>query len=501
MPRVPDVWRAVFPLAIAFTEPPEREVGWVRVLKPRVPAFDALEPTDLAIIPLGALRELVAAPVDAGSVVDAVADAGGAAVLVVGASTDDALTREALERAAGLGMGAFSLSDGDPNALERSVIGYLVSGRAELERQARLLEQQLERIAMEGGDLDAHAAAIAGFVGRSVAIERPRGRPLAIHAPSELPLAASAAAAYLARPRRAALRVGLPEVAGEPGALALLGPEIPTELERAIADRAAGFLALELRRIAPGMPSRHGDASGWDRLPSDGPPWVCIVARQIIPGTRSSVEDRQSLRAALRRLAPARRLTMRGDATSMELRLVGVADARDPLGLTLSGRVASMAARPVAVSRPFHDHEQRALAEAEARATLESIEGLGRAIQGEGVFPAPSIQVARADHLPAYRLLGALHDIPDGQRQARALLAPLLVGRPGRVDARLATLRAILDRTGLAAAAADLGLHRNTLAYRVRRIEAMSGWNLDDPTIRFALGMAVRIVQSAQQQG
>ena len=33
------------------------------------------------------------------------------------------------------------------------------------------------------------------------------------------------------------------------------------------------------------------------------------------------------------------------------------------------------------------------------------------------------------------------------------------------------------------------------------RIEERTGWNLDDAALRFALGMAVRIVQSAQEIG
>jgi len=56
-----DLHRALFPTARPVggeelsSERAEREVGWVRVLKPRVPAFDALETGDLAIIPAPAL--------------------------------------------------------------------------------------------------------------------------------------------------------------------------------------------------------------------------------------------------------------------------------------------------------------------------------------------------------------------------------------------------------------------------------------------------------------
>ena len=63
---------------------------------------------------------------------------------------------------------------------------------------------------------------------------------------------------------------------------------------------------------------------------------------------------------------------------------------------------------------------------------------------------------------------------------------------------RLATLRAVLEAPGIGEAADRLGVHRNTVAYRVSRLEAVGGWDLADPELRFALGLAVRLVQDAQ---
>ena len=61
MTTLHDLQRALFPTARPIGSPEltaergQREVGWVRVLKPRVPAFEALETGDLAIIPGPAL--------------------------------------------------------------------------------------------------------------------------------------------------------------------------------------------------------------------------------------------------------------------------------------------------------------------------------------------------------------------------------------------------------------------------------------------------------------
>jgi DNA-binding PucR family transcriptional regulator len=168
----------------------------------------------------------------------------------------------------------------------------------------------------------------------------------------------------------------------------------------------------------------------------------------------------------------------------VDVRVVAAAPADDAAGLVLAGRVGAVLGRPVAVSRPFSAPAGRSTAEADARATLEAAERL----------PTPPT-VARADRLPAYRLVGNLHNLPEGARQARALLAPLMTGRPDVQLERLATLRAVLDEPGLGEAAAALGVHRNTVAYRVRRIEAVTGWSLADPELRFPVALALRLVQ------
>jgi DNA-binding PucR family transcriptional regulator len=167
--------------------------------------------------------------------------------------------------------------------------------------------------------------------------------------------------------------------------------------------------------------------------------------------------------------------------------MVAAAPADDPAGLQVAGRVAAFLRRTVAVSRPFAEPGERPAEEQIARATLEAAATLDEP-------PA----VARASRLPAYRLLGNIHNMPDGLRQARELLAPILVGRATVQDDRVATLRAVLETTSLGEAASRLGLHRNTIAYRVARLEALGGWDLSDSELRFALGVAVRVVQHAR---
>ena len=78
------------------------------------------------------------------------------------------------------------------------------------------------------------------------------------------------------------------------------------------------------------------------------------------------------------------------------------------------------------------------------------------------------------------------------------LAQPSLIGRADVQRERLETLRAVLGSASLGEAATMLGVHRNTIAYRVARLEEVSGWDLSDPDLCLALALATRLVHSAQ---
>lgn len=73
------------------------------------------------------------------------------------------------------------------------------------------------------------------------------------------------------------------------------------------------------------------------------------------------------------------------------------------------------------------------------------------------------------------------------------VLAPLASETPASRARLEATLAAWLDRAGArAAVAADLGVHPQTVRYRVGRLREIFGAGLDDPATRFELMLAVR---------
>lgn len=496
MATVGEVQQALFPDAKVLGAPrltrerAGREVGWVRVMKARAPTFDALDPGDLVVIPGPALARVATDRPGVAGLVATLARARLAGVILLG---DDVGDEDVALRAMGTasvdaGLTVLRVDRSDPIALERSVIGFLVNQRAGLDRQADDLQRDLARLALRGHGLDALSAAIGAALGRGVAIEGPHGDRLALHVPADRPDAAAAATRYLARPSNVALRMDIPAPADEAsggGALVLLGADPANELERIAGERIVPLLALELAR-ADAVRQAREETRRADPLPTEGPPWVVLLAGQGASGAQAA-DAREAVRAGLGQLLPPSRMTLRGTAESLELRLVAAAPSDDPQGLATAERVAAFLGRPVAVSRPFLEAGSRPAAEASTRATLEA---------GETLDPTPP--VLRAARLPAYLLLGNVHNLPDGVRDARELLAPILTGRPAAQQARLATLRAVLETPSFGSAADRLQVHRNTIAYRVARLEALGGWDLADPDLRFALELAVRLVQDAQ---
>jgi DNA-binding PucR family transcriptional regulator len=101
--------------------------------------------------------------------------------------------------------------------------------------------------------------------------------------------------------------------------------------------------------------------------------------------------------------------------------------------------------------------------------------------------------------ITSYRALGAFRLLlevqsPDVLRRFVAeVLGPLLQYEESRETPLLQTLEALAaHRWVRRAAARALGIHVNSMAYRVERIEAISGLKLDEPETRVAVAIALR---------
>ncbi|MFH9607611.1 PucR family transcriptional regulator [Streptomyces sp. NPDC017448] len=134
----------------------------------------------------------------------------------------------------------------------------------------------------------------------------------------------------------------------------------------------------------------------------------------------------------------------------------------------------SAPAGPVAVSAAYKQAEQ-ALSVARRR---------GRALVEHEELATGSVLPLLADD--------AVRAFADGM--LRALREHDAKGRGDLV----ASLRAWLSRHGQwDAAAADLGVHRHTLRYRMRRVEEILGRSLDDPDARMELWLALKATEAA----
>ena len=95
------------------------------------------------------------------------------------------------------------------------------------------------------------------------------------------------------------------------------------------------------------------------------------------------------------------------------------------------------------------------------------------------------------DHLATLLLAS---DPALGAELAAARLAPLDRLTDAQRERLEATLRAWLDRPGqVQAVAAALGVHPQTVRYRMGRLRELFGERLEDPEARFELGLALRV--------
>ena len=260
--------------------------------------------------------------------------------------------------------------------------------------------------------------------------------------------------------------------------------------------------ASELERIAA-PDRRRSSPSSWpereavrqareetrraEPLPADGPPWVVLLARQGGAEGRTTIAVARGV--AGRPCASscrAPRVDAPRHGQSLELRIV----AATPVRRRTASRSPGDSPSSSAGSSPSPDRSSSRASDPPRRPTP------GRPSKRSSAA-RPAAAVARAAGCPAYRLLGNLHNLPDGPRQARALLAPL--SRPARRPReRLATLRAVLGDAGPGRGGRQPRRPPQHGRVPGRRIEAVDRLGPRGPELRLALALALRLVQDAQ---
>ncbi len=159
----------------------------------------------------------------------------------------------------------------------------------------------------------------------------------------------------------------------------------------------------------------------------------------------------------------------------------GVALVPDPDAPGVRAQLERAAAATSATLGPAVEPAEAPASAARARSLLALLDA--GAADGEGL-------VACDEHLGAI----ATHGDPAALAElAAARLEPLAAETPASAERLSTTLRAWLDHQGeVAAVAAELHVHPQTVRYRVARLRDLFGPALDDPAARFELALALR---------
>lgn len=150
--------------------------------------------------------------------------------------------------------------------------------------------------------------------------------------------------------------------------------------------------------------------------------------------------------------------------------------------LAAAGPVVKPGSASVGIGNIANGHSELARSHLEARQALR----LTRRAGGKG-------RVASYRSLGAFRLLLEVQSPEALRRFVDELLGPLLSYAQSRDTPLLETLEALsAARWVRRAASRQLGIHINSMSYRIERIEALTGLQLDDPETRVAISIALR---------
>ncbi len=206
-------------------------------------------------------------------------------------------------------------------------------------------------------------------------------------------------------------------------------------------------------------------------------------------------------------------LGSRGQQDRLDAALSGIIRSRLPGALTLVRSASAVLLVPDEVAADLAAIEklggQVLAAAAPAMKPGSASVGIGNLANGVGELARSHVEARQALRLTrragsrgrvaSYRSLGAFRLLLEVQspealrRFVEELLGPLLRYAQSRDTPLLETLEALsAARWVRRAAARRLGIHINSMAYRVERIQALTGLELDDPETRVAVSIALR---------
>jgi purine catabolism regulator len=486
-------------------------------MRVRLPAFDALQGGELALLKYKQLHSLNE---NLPHLLTTLQKAGVAAVAV--ATSSETLDTEALTLADQLRIPLIQLpSSALLEEIEREVITFVVNFRSEIERKATEIAQQLMELSAQGVGIQGVCERLANSRGKWVVVEDAQQQVRFQSAPSKtdlLTLPTPFTDEWLRTQNLT--RVSEPVLIRHEvvGSLSLIGQENDFDYqERIILSKVAAILKIEFarERERSEVESRYQVEAFTDILQGSYQQPEEMLARARLLGydlTEPQVvvvfepageeSDNGYLKLWGRRIREELQRTWPGCWVQAEARRViallpfpvteGGANEYDTEIMTRMERVHARLQGQQSHSLPSYSCGIGRVALAlgaipqslrEARQALE----IGRRLFGEGNMHSFA-------NLGVYRLLFRLDSQSELTEFYQEILGPLLNGDTRHDGTLIETLETYFRCNGnLSETARAMHLHRNSLLYRLERVEAILGRSLEDAELRLNLQIALKV--------
>jgi len=540
MITVKDVWRGALPSGtdlLGGRAGLERQVDWATSLRTRPPAFEAIKGGEIAFIAVRSIR-LLDERLDLTRVLDSFAEKGGVAAAVVGD-----VSAAAVELADRLMLPLLQLPEQAHLAdVQQATTRFILDQRTALHDRTQELQTELMELALNGAgpagiverlaellklpaawqDESGELRHAAGALPPALADDAWTAEMAAIRhfADSSVVLAANPPVREFGTEARGIARVvaPIPLREGIGGFISVLGPDGELgQLTRLACARAASACAIELDRERAVLAARDdlegefatalltgaysSESSMLERArrvgASLGEESVVMVVR---PTTRPMAADpqgwpesgaRAAQRWAQRRKLPALAAAHQGAVAVITGAPAG--DLRRAAGELAADCRAAAGGMPLAVGigRPKHGLGGIRTSHREAEQALV----MGLKLSGHAAV------VTFAD-LGLHRLLFSVAQHPELHEFYRDSIGALVAYDEKSGGELLRTLDAFFHCRGSPTETAQrLKLHRNTVLYRLRRIEEVGRLRLTDADTRLNLQLCLRIREVLQAAG
>jgi purine catabolism regulator len=538
---VKDIWRGALPPStdlLGGGAGLERRVEWATALRTRPPAFESVKGGEMAFVPVKSIK-LLDERLDLTQVMQSFADHGGVAMAVIGD-----VPASSIQLADALLMPLLRLPESThANDVQQRVVRFILEQRTLLHERQQELHTQLMELALGGAGVPAIVERLADITGHAVAWQEVDGTVRHASAGAQVPSVLESLATDHAAVRRwaesvtvlasdppvhefklgtiglARLTAPVPLREGIGGMVSVIAPEAALDqVARLAVARAASACAIELDRERAVRSARDelegefiesllaGTYSSEDvvgeraeRLGFELDHGTAVLVARVDSGDTSARMRHQLLLAGhgwIKRRAPGALCTVRGGG------LAAVVPHAEPvetpalrrlaadLRMECAGAVGDDAVS-VGIGRPKPGIGGVRASYREADQALT----MGTRLFGSG-------RVVGFGDLGLYRLLYALQ----GQTELREFYddqVRALLDYDKRTGAGLMqTLEAFFRSHGSPTEmAGKLHLHRNTVLYRLRRIEEIGRLRLDDPETRLNLHLCLRVREVLQASG